>query len=165
MIEYGLRGVRHTSSSLVRPKNLRILVARLGTQALRVDDVGQAGNVGLALLDDAEGQDGQVHGDDAATDRLSLALAGAAGAVAGVAVGEQEADTAGVHDTLLHGETLLVVAAGDAEDVALELVADGVTSNFGAHLKLVLAICSWVPFKKYCDSVSSTGLLMCFLPS
>lgn len=99
-----------------------------------MDDIGQAGDVAVTLLDDAEGQDGQVHADDAATDRLSLALASAARAVAGVAVGEQEADTAGMHDTLLHGETLLVVSSGDAEDVALELVADRVASNFGAHL-------------------------------
>ena len=31
--------------------------------------------------------------------------------------------------TLLHGETLLVVPAGDAEDVALPLVAEGVTGD------------------------------------
>ena len=101
-----------------------------------MDDVGQAGDVGITLLDDAEGEDGKVHADDAATDRLALALAGASGAVAGVAVGEEEADTGRVHDTLLHGETLLVVAAGDAEDVALELVADGVTGDLSAHLWL-----------------------------
>lgn len=115
-------------------EELADLGGALGAEALGVDDVGQAGDVAVALLDDAEGEDGQVHADDAAADRLALALAGAAGAVAGVAIGEQEADTAGVHDTLLHGETLLVVAAGDAEDVALELVADGVTRDLSAHL-------------------------------
>lgn len=99
-----------------------------------MNDVGQAGDVGITLLDDAESQDGQVHADDAATDRLALALTGTAGAVAGVAVRQQETDTAGVHDTLLHGETLLVVSTGDAEDVALELVTDGVTRDLGAHL-------------------------------
>lgn len=54
-----------------------------------MDDVGQAGDVVVALLDDGEGEDGQVHADDAAADRLSLALTGAAGAVAGVAFGEE----------------------------------------------------------------------------
>lgn len=88
-----------------------------------MDGVGQAGEVVVALLDDGEGEDGQIHADDAATDGLALALTGAAGTVAGVAFGEEEADTGRMHDTLLHGETLLVVAAGDAEDVALELVA------------------------------------------
>jgi hypothetical protein len=38
-----------------------------------------------------------------------------------------------VHDSLLHGETLLVVAAGDLEDVAFEFVADAVAWDFGAH--------------------------------
>lgn len=106
----------------------------LGAEALGVDDVGEAGDLVVTLLDDGEGEDGHVGADDAAVDRLALTLAGAAGAVAGVAVGEQEPDTAGVHDTLLHGEALLVVAAGDAEDVALELVADGVSGDLGAHL-------------------------------
>lgn len=99
-----------------------------------MDDVGQAGDIVVTLLDNGEGKDGKVHADDAATDRLSLALTSAAGAVAGVAVGEEKTDTAGVQDTLLHGETLLVVSSGDAEDVALELVTDRVTRNLGAHL-------------------------------
>jgi len=46
-----------------------------------------------------------------------------------VALAEEELDTLGSEDTLLHGETLLVVATGDLEDVALELLADAVTSN------------------------------------
>lgn len=105
----------------------------LGAEALGSDRVGEAGDVGVALLDDAEGEDGQVHGDDAAADGLALALASAAGAVARVAVSEQQAHTGGVHDTLLHRETLLVVSTGDAEDVALELVADGVAGDFLTH--------------------------------
>jgi hypothetical protein len=110
------------------------LGSTLGTEALGVDGVGDAGDVLLALLDDGESEDGQVHADDAAADRLALALTGAAGAVAGVAVGEEEADTGRVHDTLLHGETLLVVATSDAEDVALELITEVVTGDLSAHL-------------------------------
>lgn len=98
-----------------------------------MDGVGKTGDVGLALLDDGESKDGEVHGDDAAADGLPLALTSAARAVARVAVGEQEADTGGVHDTLLHRETLLVVAAGDPEDVALELVANAVAGNLLTH--------------------------------
>lgn len=101
-----------------------------------MDNVGEAGDVGVALLDDAQGKDRQVHADDAAADRLPLALAGATGAVAGVAVSEEEADTGWVHDTLLHREALLVVAAGDPEDVALELVADAVARNLVSHAAL-----------------------------
>ena len=99
-----------------------------------MNDVGKAGNVGITLLDDAEGKDGKVLADDAATDGLALALTSAAGAVARVAVGEEKTDTEGLHDTLLHGETLLVVSTSDAEDVALELITDRVTRDLGAHL-------------------------------
>lgn len=38
-----------------------------------------------------------------------------------------------MHDSLLHGEALLVVAAGDAENVAFEFVADAVALDFGTH--------------------------------
>lgn len=114
-------------------EELADLGGTLGTKALGVNDVGEAGDISITLLDNAESKDGKIHGDDAATDRLSLALTSAAGAVAGVTLREEEADTGRVHDTLLHGETLLVVSTGDAEDVALELIADGVTGNLSAH--------------------------------
>jgi hypothetical protein len=108
----------------------------LGTETLGVDNVGKTGNVSVALLDDAQSKDGEVHADDATADRLPLALSGAAGAVAGVALTEKKAHTGWVHNTLLHRETLLVVAAGDAEDVALELVADRVSRNLLSHATL-----------------------------
>lgn len=115
-------------------EELADLRGTLGSETLGVDDVGQAGNVLLALLDDSQSKDGQVHADNATTDGLALALAGAAGAVAGVAIGEQEADTGGLQDTLLHWETLLVVASSDAEDVSLPLITEGVGGDLLAHL-------------------------------
>jgi len=118
-------------------KELADLRCALGTEALGVHDVGDAGDIVVALLDDRERKDGQVHGHDAATDGFALALTGAAGSVAGVAVGEQQADSSGVHDSLLHGETLLVVAAGNLEDVALEFVANAVARYLCAHSVLV----------------------------
>ena len=51
-----------------------------------------------------------------------------------MAVGEEESDTGRVHDTLLHGETLLVVAASDLDDVALPLVTQAVGGDLSAHL-------------------------------
>lgn len=108
----------------------------LWTQALRVHSVREAWNVGVALLHDGEGEDGQVHGDDASANRLSLALTSATWAVAAVAVGEEKANTGWVHDTLLHREALLVVSAGDSEDVAFEFVANGVSRNFVAHASI-----------------------------
>lgn len=50
-----------------------------------------------------------------------------------MALGEEEGNTGWVHNTLLHRETLLVVAAGDPEDVALEFVANAVTGDLVAH--------------------------------
>ena len=38
-----------------------------------------------------------------------------------------------MHDTLLHWEALLVISTGDSEDVALELIADGVAWDLLAH--------------------------------
>lgn len=111
------------------------LCSTLGAETLGLDGVliGEAGDLVLSLLDDGEREDGQVVGDDAATDGLSLALAGAARSVAGVTVGEEEANTGWVHDTLLHGEALLVVSTGDLDDVALPLVTEGVGLDFLSH--------------------------------
>ena len=89
-----------------------------------MNNIGNTGDVSITLLDDAEGEDGKIHGDNAAADTLPLALAVATGAVAGVALTKEETHTSGVHDTLLHREALLVVSAGDSEDVALELIAE-----------------------------------------
>ena len=105
-----------------------------------MDGVGEAGDVLLALLDDGEGKDGEIAADDAAADGLALALTGAAGAVAGVTVGEEKADTVGGNNTLLHRETLLVVATGDADDVALPLISEGVGGDLSAHLEIVSSV-------------------------
>ena len=69
----------------------------LGTEALGLDGVGKARDIGLALLDDGKSKDCQVLGDNAATDRLALAFTSAAGAVARVAFGEEELDSGREH--------------------------------------------------------------------
>lgn len=108
----------------------------LGTEALGVDDIGEAWDFALALLDDGQSKDRQVLADDAATDGLALALAITSGSVAGVAFGKEELDTGREHDTLLHGKALLVITAGDAENVALPLITETVSGNFVAHTLL-----------------------------
>jgi hypothetical protein len=118
---------------LAETKEAADLGGTLGTQSLRVNGVGDAGDVVVALLDDAESKDREIHSDDAATDTLPLALSGTAGTVARMALGQEEGDTSRMHNTLLHGEALLVVATGNLEDVALELVADGVAWDFLTH--------------------------------
>ena len=101
-----------------------------------MDNVGKTWDVTLTLLDNGESENGQIHTDDATTDRLSLALTSAAWAVAGVACAEEESDTGWVHDTLLHWETLLVVATSDLENVSLPLVSKAVSWNLLSHAAL-----------------------------
>merc|ERR1712211_119281 len=96
------------------------LAGTLGSQPAGDGVVGQSGNLGLSLLDDGHGQDGEVAVDDAPTDRLPLALSILARAVACGALLQQQPHPAVGQDTLLHGEALLVVASSDAESVALE---------------------------------------------
>lgn len=118
---------------LCQAEELADLGSTLGSKALGMGDVGQASDVVVTLLDDNEGENREVHTDDAATDGLALALTGAAGAVAAVSLGEEKLNTGGVHNTLLHRETLLVVSSGDLEDVAGEFGADAVTRDLLAH--------------------------------
>ena len=57
--------------------------------------------------------------------------------VAGVSLGEEEPDPGLGEHALLHGESLLVVASGDSEDVALPLVSEGGGVNVLTHALLV----------------------------
>jgi hypothetical protein len=118
-------------------EELADVVGTLRSETLGDSGVSKTGKVLLTLLDDGDGEDRHVGGDDASTDGLALALTGAAGAVARVTLGQQEADTGGEEDTLLHGETLLVVTSGDAEDVTLELVTERVDSDLSGDTLVV----------------------------
>ncbi len=121
-------------------KELADLGGALGTETLWVDDISDTGDIIFALLDDGECEDGEIHCDDTATDGFALALTGAAGSEAGVSLGEEKTDTSGMHDSLLHRETLLVVASGDLEDVALELITNAVARNLCAH-SVIISCC------------------------
>ena len=48
-----------------------------------------------------------------------------------MSVGEEESNSVREKDTLLHGETLLVVSTGDSENVSLPLVTDAVVVEEG----------------------------------
>jgi len=113
------------------------MVSPLGTQPLRQHNVRQSGDTLLALLDDHQGDDGEIGTNDATTDRLASSLGGALSTVTGSAGGEEEFDTVRKEDTLLHGEALLVISTANAEDVSLEFVADTVTRHFLAHALVI----------------------------
>lgn len=114
-------------------EELSDLGGALGTETLWVHNIGDTWELGITLLYNGESENGQVHSDDASTDGFTLTLTGSARTVARVTVREQETDTVWVQDTLLHWETLLVVASGDLEYVALELIANGISWDFSTH--------------------------------
>ena len=126
---------------LAEVEELSDVVGTLGTETLGDGRVGvsETGDLLLTLLDNNEVESLDIGADDATADRLALALTSAAGAVARVTLGEEQADTVGEEDTLLHGETLLVVTTTDAEDVTLPLFTEGVDLNILGHALLVEA--------------------------
>ncbi|EJK60870.1 hypothetical protein THAOC_18712 [Thalassiosira oceanica] len=109
----------------------------LGSEAAGDGRVGEAGDLGVSLLDDGEVEHGDVLADDAAADGLALALTRAAGAVSLVSLVHQEANAGVGEDALAHGETLLVVSSGDAHDVAGELLAEDGAVDLLGHAPLV----------------------------
>lgn len=76
----------------------------------------------------------KIRVDDASSDTPAMPLSRASGSVAGVHGAEEEADaTVGQH-SLHHRESLLVISAADAENVALPLVPERVAGDFLRHL-------------------------------
>lgn len=121
---------------LVETEEFADLGSTLGTKALGVDNVGQTGDIVFTLLDDAEGEDSQVLAGDGTANRLALTLTSAARTVAAVAVGQEELNTVGEENTLLHGETLLIVTTSDLEEVALELITETIARDLSSHALL-----------------------------
>jgi hypothetical protein len=68
-----------------------------GTETFWVDGISETRNIAFTLLDDTESKNSKILSDDTPTDGLALAFTSAAGPVAGVAVGEEEADSGGEH--------------------------------------------------------------------
>ena len=105
----------------------------LRPQPLRLHTIRQPGNLPFALLNDTERQHRQICRNNTPSNTLPPPLAGPSGPVTAVSCREQQPHASRVHDALLHGETLFVVAAGDLEDVAGELGAERVGGDFLAH--------------------------------
>eukprot|EP01084_Bolivina_argentea_P203129 346983_1 len=116
-------------------EELADLVGALGAEAAGHGDVGDTLDGGLAGLDDGDVDAGDVLGEDAAADGLATALtvAAAEGVEGVVAALDQEGDTGGGHDALDHGETLLVGATLEAEEVTLELITEDGTIDVVAE--------------------------------
>lgn len=118
---------------LGQAKELPNLGRSLRPQSFRVNSIRQARKLIIALLYNTKSQNGQIHSHNASPNTLSPPLTSSSRSVARMAIAEQQSDTRGVHNALLHRKTLFVVASGDAENIAFEFGANGVTRDFLAH--------------------------------
>jgi hypothetical protein len=118
-------------------EELSDLGGTLGTKTLRDSSIGQAGNILFTLLDNDKRENREVRTDNTTTDRLSLTFTGTTGTVTRVTLGHQKTDTVRQEDTLLHGETLLIVTTRDTENVTLEFVTKRVTRDFLSHTLII----------------------------
>jgi len=71
--------------------------------------------------------------NDAASNGLSLSLTASSDSVATVTITHENSGSASHENTLFHGESVLIVAAGNLEDISLELITEVVTSDLLSH--------------------------------
>lgn len=82
---------------LAETKESSDLGSTLGTKSLGLDDIGQAGNIFIALLDNGKSEHSKILTDNAASNGLAFSFTGAARSVAGVAIGEEELNSSRKH--------------------------------------------------------------------
>jgi hypothetical protein len=119
-------------------KELANVRSSLGTLAegLRLL-VCQTINFSVTLLHNNQVEDREIRTNNATADGLALAFTAFTLAIARSALLQQQANTLVGDDTLLHRETLLIVTAGNTENVALVIRTEAVTADFARHLLLV----------------------------
>lgn len=105
----------------------------LGSESLGKLGVSETSDGLFTDLDNSKSDDGKIGSDDASSDGLSLSFTGSSGSVALVASLHEESDSSLDKDTLLHGETILIVTTGNFEDVSLEFITKLVAFNFLTH--------------------------------
>jgi len=121
----------------VEGEGLDDVVASLGAELVGALNVGDTSDLLVATLDNSKEDSGEVGVEDATTDGLSLAFTSAGGLVAGSTRSEQDTGSSVDEDSLLHLETLLVVTAGNSEDVALELFSHDIAFDLLTHSSVV----------------------------
>jgi len=122
---------------LSKGEGLSNLANSLGTESSGSLSVGETSDVGFTLLENLEGDDTEIGSADAASDGLSLPLTISSRSVGLGPRSEEDSDTAVDHDTLFHGESLLVVTAGDSEGVSFEFSTKNFTIDIRAHSSVV----------------------------
>ena len=79
--------------TLLETEELANFGGTLGSETFGVHDIGQAGNLSFALLDDGQGEHRQILADNTTTDGFSFTFTGSAGSVARMTIREEESDT------------------------------------------------------------------------
>mmetsp|Transcript_37358 Transcript_37358/g.86231 ORF Transcript_37358/g.86231 Transcript_37358/m.86231 type:complete len:280 (-) Transcript_37358:16-855(-) len=118
---------------LLQTEELSDVGGSLGAKTTRLVVIGEACDVFGTLLDHDKVQHSKVRANNAASHRLALAATGAALAVAGHALFEEQTHAVIAKHTLLHWEALLVIPTTNAKHIAFELVAECVSRDFAGH--------------------------------
>jgi len=105
----------------------------LGSESLGELGISESSDGLFTNLSDGEGNDGKIRADDASSDGLSLSFTSSSGSVALGASLHEESNSTLDMDTLLHGETILIISSGNFEGVSFEFVTKTVTVNFLTH--------------------------------
>lgn len=112
-------------------EKLADLVSSLRTKSVGDGDIRETLDLVVTLLDDNQSQGSQIGADNATTNGFSLSdgstLANTArsGSVTRSALSKEEANTSAGHDTLSHGETILVGTTRDLEDLKEKVKSKG----------------------------------------
>jgi len=115
---------------LLNSEQLSNLGGSLGSQSSWLLIVGQSLDFLLSLSDEGEGQDSDVVINDASSNALPLSLTRSSDSIAGVALAHQNLGASLGDNSLLHGESLLVVSSSDSKNIALVLLSQSIDLDF-----------------------------------
>jgi len=140
---------------LSKGEGLLDLANSLGSESSRSLGIGESSDIIGTLLEDLEGDDAKIRSTDASSDGLSLPLTRSSGSVRLGSGLHENLDTAIHHDTLFHGESLLIVTAGDSESVTLEFITNDGAVNIGAHSSVVEVAIDLIIINFFCNLLPS----------
>lgn len=123
--------------SLSEDESLSDVLGSLWSESSWSVGVGKSSDLSLTLDEDLEGDNGKIRSADASSGGLSLSFTRSSWSVESGSLLHEDLDSAVDQDTLLHGETLLVVSTGDSEGVSLELGTENLSVDIGAHSSVV----------------------------
>merc|ERR1740123_846485 len=127
-------------SSLPRPNSLRIFEARFGPNLLGISTSVSPGISWSPFFNTTSPNHGDIRTNFATPHGLSLTLTLSSGAIARLAFSQKETDSGVGKNTLFHGESLLVISAGDFEHVTSEGRLQSFSFDFAGNTKIVKGI-------------------------